>query len=57
MVCPHISVVRGEEDFLAELRADLKARRFAPLAGCVGVSGQARARPSEGVSQGRRPHH
>jgi RNA-directed DNA polymerase len=28
----YISVVRGEEDFLAELRADLKARRFAPLA-------------------------
>ena len=27
----YISVVRGEESFLAELRADLKARRFAPL--------------------------
>jgi RNA-directed DNA polymerase len=27
----YISAVRGEEDFLAELRADLKARRFVPL--------------------------
>jgi RNA-directed DNA polymerase len=27
----YISVVRGEEDFLAELRADLKARTFVPL--------------------------
>jgi len=27
----YISVVRGEESFLAELRADLKARQFVPL--------------------------
>src|SRR3954449_202947 len=27
----YISVVRGEESFLAELRADLKGRRFVPL--------------------------
>jgi RNA-directed DNA polymerase len=27
----YISAVRGEEDFLSELRADLKARRFVPL--------------------------
>ena len=27
----YISTVRGEDDFLAELRADLKARTFAPL--------------------------
>ena len=27
----YITAVRGEEAFLAELRADLKARRFAPL--------------------------
>jgi len=27
----YISVVRGEEEFLADLRADLKARTFVPL--------------------------
>ena len=27
----YISAVRGEEAFLSELRADLKARRFVPL--------------------------
>ncbi len=28
----YITAVRGEETFLAELRADLRARRFVPLA-------------------------